>query len=202
MLQEKLLDFTVTSTVKRCMPYTSTCTAHVHTHTCIQKHPHSEPHTFTSNACLTQAINTEAKLDDVKSGITMLLQARCSCAVQVLGGQFTCVDGSTVAYQADLHYRLPSDSAQPSAVGVLSAWVLENPAIPTEGILLRVNPSCRVQVTSFEDTACFPTTTDTSLSREAIIGIVIGVILAIAAVLGLVAIIIVLMLCYRKKVKD
>lgn len=132
----------------------------------------------------------------------MLLQARCSCAVQVLGGQFTCVDGSTVAYQADLHYRLPSDSAQPNAVGVLSAWVLENPAIPTEGILLRVNPSCRVQVTSFEDTACFPTTTDTSLSREAIIGIVIGVILAIAAVLGLVGIIIVLMLCYRKKVKD
>lgn len=136
------------------------------------------------------------------SSITMQLQARCSCAFQVLGGQFTCIDASTVAYQADLHYTLPSDSAQPNAVGVLSAWVLESPAIPTEGILLRVNPSCRVQVTSFADTSCFPTTTDTSLSREAIIGIVIGFILAIVAVLVLVGIIIALVFCYRKKVND
>ena len=174
----------------------------MHTHIHAYKHSHIEPHTFTSNACLTQPINTEAKLDDVKAGITMQLQARCSCAFQVLGGQFTCIDASTVAYQADLLYSLPSDSAQPSAVGVFSAWVLENPAIPTEGMPLRVNPSCRVQVTSFADTACFPTTTDNSLSRGAIIGIVVGLILAIVAVLGLVGIIIVLMLCYRKKIKD
>lgn len=160
-------------------------------------------------ACLThtyyvQAINTEQKLDDVKSSVTVRLQARCNCAFQVLSGQFSCIDDSTVAYLAELQYSFPSNSTEPNAVEVLSAWVLENPriAIPTEGVELQVNPSCRVQVNSFADTACFPTTTDTSLSMGAIIGIVIGVILGIIVVLALVGALIALAICYRKKVND
>ena len=152
-----------------------------------------------------QAINTEQKLNDVKSSVTMRLQARCNCGFQVLRGRFSCIDDSTVAYQANIHYSLPSNNSQPDAVEVLSAWVLENPriAIPTEGVQLQVNPSCRVRVNSFEDTTCFPTTTDNSVSREAIIGIVVGVIMAIIVVLVLIgALIIVLALCYRKKVND
>lgn len=151
-----------------------------------------------------QEINREQKLNDVKSSITMQLQARCDCTFQVLSSQFSCIDDSAVVYQADLHYGLPSDSTKPNAVGVLSAWVKENPriAISSEELLLQVNPSCRVQVTSIADTSCFPTTLDTSLSVGSIIGIVIGVILGIAVALILVGSLIALALCYRKKVND
>ena len=105
-------------------------------------------------------------------------------------------------YQAELHYGLPSDSALPNAVGILSAWVRENPRIPSssENVQLQVNPSCRVEVTSFMDTTCFPTAIVATISAGAIVGIVLAVAVVIIAVIA--ASMVVLVFCYRKKVND
>ena len=106
----------------------------------------------------TQDSNTEAKLSDISTAVSVPLQRDCSCSLSVQRRTFSCLgtaDSQTVVFLAELSYTaLPAVDVS----SLLTSWVASTPPITVASTQLQVDTTCPVVIDSLEPQGCAPTT--------------------------------------------
>ena len=104
--------------------------------------------------CL-QDSNTEDKLSDISTAVSVPLQQDCSCSLSVQRRTFSCLetaDSQTVVFLAELSYDvLPGVMVVPSLV---TSWAKNTRSITVSSIQLQVDSTCPVVIDSFNSESC------------------------------------------------
>ena len=138
------------------------------------------------------------KLSDVSEQVVLQLTDSCECALTaeyIADGRLVCDpnEPEKVIFQG----RIISTSERNSTdfLPMLGSWVLNEPTIVVQGVQLKVESRCSVELADLGDTECVQPSTDS------VIGSVPGVAGAVGGVLVLVAlavIIVVTVICVKK----
>ena len=134
-----------------------------------------------------QETNSDAKLSDISSALSTLLQQQCGCSLSVQQSLFSCLgttDSQTVVFLAQLSYTALPGVDMPS---LLTSWVASSPYIAVASTQLQVDTKCPVVIDSLEPESCpvasvAPPTnlpTDVTVIAVAVCVIVLTVVVAI-----------------------
>ena len=134
-----------------------------------------------------QETNSDAKLSDISSALSTLLQQQCGCSLSVQQSLFSCLgttDSQTVVFLAQLSYTALPGVDMPS---LLTSWVASSPYIAVASTQLQVDTKCPVVIHSLEPESCpvasvAPPTnlpTDVTMIAVAVCVIVVTVVVAI-----------------------
>ncbi len=142
-----------------------------------------------------QVENGREKLNTLSEEISTRVEERCQCEfsmLNIIGPKFRCFAESedAVTYRAQISGTVTA-SAEDIATDV-SDWLSEGPLITFDFILIAVDTSCQVVVSSFADPECIPAAIEFPVG--AAVGGGIGVVLLIV-----VSIIVLVCLCVLRK---
>ena len=148
-----------------------------------------------------QGINTEAKLSNISTAISVSLQQNCSCSLSVQRQEFSCqntANSQTVVFLATLSYTTLSGSVELPTL--LTFWVTSGPAITVNSIQLHVETTCPVVITSLRSESC-SISPPPALPTDVIV-IAVAVCIAVPFVVAIiVAIVIAVVVACRKQSK-
>ena len=102
-----------------------------------------------------QESNSEAKLSDISTALSVPLQRDCSCSLSVLSHVFSCLgteDSQTVVFLAELLYTALPGSDDLSSL--LTSWVASTPPITVASTQLQVDATCPVVIDSLAPQGC------------------------------------------------
>ena len=108
-----------------------------------------------------QSNNRDAKLNDVSNEVLDQLTASCAeCLItsDIIDKQsFSCFSDSPshATYRARLQGTSETDSG--SLISLIEKWVSDGATIVMTGLLIKVDPRCSVQISSFNERECFVT---------------------------------------------
>ena len=148
----------------------------------------------------TQDSNTEGKLSDISTAVSVPLQRDCSCSLSIQRHIFSCLgtaDTQTVVFLAVLSYTaLPAVDLS----SLLASWVASTPPITVASTQLQVDTTCPVVIDSLQPQACSvatPAGPPSDLTLTIALACAGGIVL-VSMVITIVAIVVAL-LVYRKR---
>ena len=150
--------------------------------------------------------DASAKIEDISAAITLNINQCCQCGLShenITDGVFRCFSNSpqAVTFRALLHGTAKASSSK--IVSRIEQWISVNDVtIPVQSVLINVDSSCIVIISSFGDRECQLNSEQPKSSNDNPSAITIGGITnALLFVLNLasVAIVIILLLHFRKR---
>ena len=133
-----------------------------------------------------QDSNTEGKLSDISTALSVPLQRDCSCSFAVQRHTFSCLgteDSQTVVFLAELLYIvLPGGIDVPS---LITSWVKNTRSIRVSSIQLQVDSTCPVIIDSLYTESCTiapPAAPPTDVTVIAVSVVVVGIVILIITV--------------------
>ena len=149
-----------------------------------------------------QNLNTNTKVNDISTAIVSNINQHCQCGLSnenITNGVFRCFPASpqAVTFRAILHGRTKASSSELSSY--IEQWIRNGITIPIQSVLLNVDSSCTVAISSFDDTECQQQSPTKNNSSIIIGGTVAGLLLTLT--LSSAVIIALIMLWLRKKQK-
>ena len=133
-----------------------------------------------------QDSNTEDKLSDISTALSVPLQRDCSCSFAVQRRTFSCLgteDSQTVVFLAELLYVvLPGGMDVPS---LITSWVKNTRSIRVSSIQLQVDSRCPVVIDSLYTESCTiapPAALPTDVTVITVSIVVVGIVILIITV--------------------
>lgn len=104
----------------------------------------------------------------------------------------------SVSYRAQLSGTSETDGD--ILISLLDDWVSTGPTIPVRGVRMKVDATCAVTISDFNDNTCFDETDDTQTDNTGtIIGGAVAAVLIVIIAVVLTTIVIVLIILRRRK---
>ena len=153
---------------------------------------------------IVQNVNTDAKVDDVSTAIVSNINQHCQlCGLSrenITSGVFRCFSASpqAVTFRAFLHGGAKASSSE--LASYIEQWIRNDITIPIQSILINVDSSCMVAISSFDDRECqIDPKQPTNNSSSVAIGGTVGSLLIILILGSAVIIAMLIMVWLRKK---
>ena len=154
-----------------------------------------------------QGEDTGLKLESIKAAVMDSTQELCECSItsdRITNGVFQCFPASpdAVTYRAKLHGTTSANSTQ--LISHVEQWTAQGAAINIQQVLLRVDGSCRVSVSTLVDDECQKRSvrsdsTNGNDNNNIIIFIISGgVLAAVITVVVIVIVIATVVVCLRR----
>ena len=145
-----------------------------------------------------QESNSEAKLSDISSALSVTLQQNCNCFFSVQRRIFSCLgteNSQTVVFLAELTNMALSEADLSS---LLTSWVASTPPITVASTQLQVDITCPVVIDSLKPEGC-PVVSPTSSPTDVIVIAISVASVAFLLAIIIVAIVMAAIICYRKQ---
>ena len=148
-------------------------------------------------------MNTNIKVNEISIAIVSNINQRCQCGLSrenVTNGVFRCFPASpqAVTFRAVLHGGTKASSSELSSY--IEQWIGNDITIPIQSILINVDSSCMVAISSFDDGECqIDSEKHTNNSSPAVIGGTVAGLLLLLILSSAVVIALLMMLWRRKK---
>ena len=148
-------------------------------------------------------MNTNIKVNDISTAIVSNINQRYRCGLSrenVTNGVFRCFPASpqAVTFRALLHGGTKASSSELSLY--IEQWIRNDVTIPIQSILINVDSSCMVAISSFDDGECQAKSKQpTNNSSSAVIGGTVAGLLLLLVLSSAVDIALLIMLRWRKK---
>ena len=152
-----------------------------------------------------QETNGDAKLSDISSALSTLLQQQCGCTLSVQQSLFSCLGttgSQTVVFLVQLSYTALPGVDMPS---LLTSWVASSPYIAVASTQLQMDTTCPVVIDSLEPESCPaastapPTDPPTNVTVIAVVAVCVIITLVVVTII--VAILAAVLLLCRKQQK-
>jgi len=142
-----------------------------------------------------QVQDTSSKCQSVLQALQQEIEDLCQCgfsAEYILNYAFECseTNQNTVTFRGELFGTAQVTSSQ--LISYIKCWITVEGIVAVQGLRLRVDHSCPVEIRLFSDSLCQPSDSSTS---TAVIG---GVVAAIVAVLVTVIVCVVVFVAVRR----
>ena len=142
-------------------------------------------------------------MNDISTAIVSNINQHCQCGFSrenVTNGVFRCFPASpqAVTFRAVLHGGTKASSSELSSY--IEQWIGNDITIPIQSILINVDSSCMVVISSFDDGECqIDSEKHTNNSSSAVIGGTVAGLLLLLILSSAVVIALLIMLWRRKK---
>ena len=119
-------------------------------------------------------MNANIKLNDISTAIISNINQHCQCGLSIgniTNGVFRCFPASpqAVTFRAILHGGTKVSSSELSLY--IERWIRNDVTIPVQNVLINIDSSCMVAISSFDDGECQVNSEQhTNNSSSAIIG--------------------------------
>ena len=150
-----------------------------------------------------QNVNAKIKLNDISIAIVSNINQRCQCGLSrenITNGVFHCFPASprAVTFRAVLHGGTKASNSELSSY--IEQWIRNDVTILVQSVLINVDSSCMVAISSFDDGECqIDSEKHTNNSSSAIIGGTVAGLLLLLILSSAVVIALLIMLWRRKK---
>ena len=148
-------------------------------------------------------MNTNIKVNDISTAIVSNINQRCQCGLSrenITNGVFRCFPASpqAVTFRAILHGGTKASSSELSSY--IEQWIGNDITITIQSILINVDSSCMIAISSFDDGECqIDLEKHTNNSSSAIIGGTVAGLLLLLILSTAVVVALLIMLRRRKK---
>ena len=146
----------------------------------------------------------DGRISAISGTVVAEVESRCGCGFtsnNILEASFQCFPGSNdaVTYRAKLVET--SSFSTSDLIDFISQWVSEDGIARVRLVLIRVDKSCQVAIPSFSDTECTsqPPTLPTGGGDTAVIGGVVGAIIALLIIAIAVVVIVITVLVLNSR---
>ena len=142
-------------------------------------------------------------MNDISTAIVSNINQYCLCGLSrenVTNGVFRCFPASpqAVTFRAVLHGGTKASSSKLSSF--IEQWIRNDVTIPIQSVLINVDSSCMVAISSFDDGECqIDSEKHTNTSSSAVIGGTVAGLLLLLILSSAVIIALLIMLWWRKK---
>ena len=144
------------------------------------------------------------KLNDISTALISNINQHCRCGLSlenITNGVFRCFPASpqAVTFRAILHHGgIKASSSEISSY--IERWIRNDVTIPIQSVLINVDSSCMVAISSFDDGECQVNSEQhTRSSSSAVIGGTVAGLLLLLILFSAVVIALLIMLWWRKK---
>jgi hypothetical protein len=150
-----------------------------------------------------QNLNTNIKVNDISTAIISNINQHCQCGLPheiITNGVFRCFPASpqAVTFRAVLHGGTKASSSELSSY--IQRWIRNDVTIPVQSVLINVDSSCMVAISSFDDEECqINSEQPTNNSSSAVIGGTVAGLLLLLIVSGAAIITFLTIFWWRKK---
>lgn len=144
-----------------------------------------------------------SKVLAISSALASVLSSICTCTMTteyISDGEFSCYEkGNGLVFQARLFST--SNTTVSSLMQYLADWIeSKNAEIMVDNIHFMVDPTCKLEIDSFDDSQCEASTAGTSdqnsLSTISIVGPIVGVLLLALVVIAVVVVVLYAWKCH------
>ena len=144
--------------------------------------------------------DASVKIEDISAAIISNINQRCQCGLShenITDGVFRCFSASpqAVTFRALLHGAAKASSSE--IISLIEQWISNDITIRVQSVLINVDSSCTVNISSFDDRECQQNSKQSR--KNNVSGIIGGIASALLLVLILTSIIILLLLWFRKR---
>ena len=150
-----------------------------------------------------QNVNANVKLNDISTAVISNINQQCQCGLSIgniTNGVFRCFSASpqAVTFRAILRGGTKVSGSDISLY--IERWIRNDITIPVQNVLINVDSSCMVAISSFDDGECQVNSEQhTNNSSSAIIGGTIAGLLFLLILSSAVVIALLIMSWWRKK---
>ena len=149
-------------------------------------------------------MNTNIKVNDISTAIISNINQHCQCGLSIgniTNGVFRCFPASpqAVTFHAVLHHGGKKASSSELS-SYIEQWIRNDVTIPIQSILINVDSSCMVTISSFDDGECQVNSEQhTNNNLSAVIGGTVAGLLLMLILSSAMIISLVILLWWRKK---
>ena len=142
-------------------------------------------------------------MNDISTAIVSNINQHCQCGLSrenITNGVFRCFPASpqAVTFRAVLHGGTKASSSELSSY--IEQWIRNDVTIPIQSVLINVDSSCTVAISSFDGGECqIDSEKHTNNSSSAVIGGIVAGLLLLLILSSAVVIALLIMLWWRKK---
>ena len=151
-----------------------------------------------------QNVNTNTKVNDISTAIISNINQHCPCGLyleNVTNGVFRCFPASpqAVTFRAVLHHGGTKASSSELS-SYIEQWIRNDVTIPIQSVLINIDSSCMVAISSFDDGECQVNSKQpTNNNSSAVIGGAVAGLLLLLVLSSAVIIALLIMLRWRKR---
>ena len=145
-----------------------------------------------------QETNSDAKLSEISSALSVPLQQRCSCSLSVQRHFFSCLgntDSQAVVFLAKLSYNASTGVNMPS---LLTSWVTSTPHIIVASTQLQVDTTCPIVIDSLKPKSCSVTATTGPPTNFTVVAVAVCVSVLAAVTIAVAIVISVVVFCKKQ----